>query len=924
MSRKNRSRLVFREAGELQVGYTLIDYGADWKVLEGANGHDLGFEDPSFDDSGWSTEPAAFGYVLDGTPTQGPTVPPCVVNRDLVQTAWSLGTDLTLRKAVSIPSGTTKLHFEFGADNQAFIYVDGDLIEHAQGIGCQTRGSMTAEMNNPPTGSVVIAVRAVDNALSEPGGADGYTGVLKETFFDMKVVAIGSFTSGDGVSADRIDAATITVGSSGANLSGCGTFLPADPTLINDGNLATPSRICNGVVSGPSVNIGYWVADLGQSYSVDSSRVWTHNDPTDKGSGNGTFRVYYSLTGTSGPWALAGSIGSWEHAGDGMWHEVTFAAIDARYWKLEWYYNETRSGLQFFQGTGVDQWETFGEEPLLEITPVRTGRGPGRPVAIIEDMKSMAVSEYHNGPGELYFTLPNSHPQIGSLLPWETHWAFEQYTSEGWTEKAAGWLIDYDATDEETVFYGLDYLGTLSMMHDERFNPEQAPDVAATLWPEDGGGAKYVVRRIDSIIMDQIDRAIHTPNSNVGFFVRGAIASMPETVTIFCTLAERLEFMSGMLDSHRAGTGKRTRLLVNKVRTWATPFSWEDEYRFEVHDNPGQVRPDLMMRDGELVQGFRIVPFGDFATRSLGIGRTDTGFRLEYDITSMIPPSGQDGDFFERNYGRITRVNYWDNIIDLNDLKRRNLQYAAQVGSIGKRLGLGLRVDAIGLKDGWDIGDSVPVDITRDPVDTTAMGGEGYWTIWGWAYFLQNDGHAELITTLLPKEQEGELAEDLLSSQVPATANDVTVSDTDPDTTTSPASRGTWINTTTGHVWKVDPATGLWYDATAAGDMSGLFASLTVEDEGAPLATGADTLNFVGDGVAASGTGKTKTVTIPGTPVGAAGGDLSGTYPNPTLAAGVVRDSGRWELVTEPGSSAPPVNVYSPDGDDWLYHWVED
>ena len=52
----------------------------------------------------------------------------------------------------------------------------------------------------------------------------------------------------------------------------------------------------------------------------------------------------------------------------------------------------------------------------------------------------------------------------------------------------------------------------------------------------------------------------------------------------------------------------------------------------------------------------------------------------------------------------------------------------------------------------------------------------------------------------------------------------------------------------TGH-WSVPPGTA---------------AALTVEDEGTPLATAADTLDFVGLGVTASGAGTTKTITIPG------------------------------------------------------------
>jgi len=46
--------------------------------------------------------------------------------------------------------------------------------------------------------------------------------------------------------------------------------------------------------------------------------------------------------------------------------------------------------------------------------------------------------------------------------------------------------------------------------------------------------------------------------------------------------------------------------------------------------------------------------------------------------------------------------------------------------------------------------------------------------------------------------------------------------------------------------------------------VSGGSGGITVEDEGTPLATEADTLNFAGAGVTASGTGTTKLITIPG------------------------------------------------------------
>lgn len=41
-------------------------------------------------------------------------------------------------------------------------------------------------------------------------------------------------------------------------------------------------------------------------------------------------------------------------------------------------------------------------------------------------------------------------------------------------------------------------------------------------------------------------------------------------------------------------------------------------------------------------------------------------------------------------------------------------------------------------------------------------------------------------------------------------------------------------------------------------------SSITIQDEGSSLSTAATTINFVGDGVTASGTGATKTITISG------------------------------------------------------------
>ena len=77
-----------------------------------------------------------------------------------------------------------------------------------------------------------------------------------------------------------------------------------------------------------------------------------------------------------------------------------------------------------------------------------------------------------------------------------------------------------------------------------------------------------------------------------------------------------------------------------------------------------------------------------------------------------------------------------------------------------------------------------------------------------------------------------------------------------------------------------NPSTGRLTAVSYAGDgsaLTGISAGVTVQDEGSALSTAGTTLNFVGSGVVASGSGATKTITI-------AGG--SGTNPGFSTAGG--------------------------------------
>lgn len=94
--------------------------------------------------------------------------------------------------------------------------------------------------------------------------------------------------------------------------------------------------------------------------------------------------------------------------------------------------------------------------------------------------------------------------------------------------------------------------------------------------------------------------------------------------------------------------------------------------------------------------------------------------------------------------------------------------------------------------------------------------------------------------------------------------------------------------------WKVYPMADGVYARSSNTTVGPLGAgSITVQDEGTPLATAATTLNFVGAGVAATGTGATKTITI-----GGGGGGVDATNVDySTLASNATINSSSWMAV---------------------------
>ena len=410
-------------------------------------------------------------------------------------------------------------------------------------------------------------------------------------------------------------------------------------------------------------------------------------------------------------------------------------------------------------------------------------RGPGTTVAVLEDAKNVGASILYNSPGELHFTLPKDHPQISVIEPKQTHYSLQFRQGDGWREVFAGLMWDFDASDTDVVFYGIDYLALYDYTLDERYD-QSNPDK-----PSESGGSKYVTagkNSIGYIVQDQLTRAKNLANSPVGFITVNQssatlAALLTETLVVFSTYAPTLGFVTGLLDSHRAGQGKKTRVQVRQKTGGG--------YEVVVQDDPGVVRNNLRMRYGELVQGYRVIAFGtEWASRVSAIGRAKDGIQVLYK-TATAPGIN------EATWGHFAQVRLIDGVSDANDLQRRTRQAAVHAGKLGKSVALGLRSGILQPRDGYDLCDAFPIDIEDGSVDTGQFG-SGYWIAMGitWECAAQN-GKQTTTLTLQPREDDTPPSGDLLTLQEISPQHEWQIGWTPPPVATSATH---WLDQSTG------------------------------------------------------------------------------------------------------------------------------
>ena len=382
-------------------------------------------------------------------------------------------------------------------------------------------------------------------------------------------------------------------------------------------------------------------------------------------------------------------------------------------------------------------------------------RGPKRLKAIIEDAANIGVSWYASSPGELYFTLPVTHPQVSACDPLVTHYKVEQYRRGRWKELSAGILRDFDARENDVVVYGMDYLGLLSWSIEAAKQPSTNHKKNMPTKPTGVNGARYFKKTIKYIIRDQLKRArAQDSNSPVKFINTGSIGDFSTKVTIYASYAERLSFIRGLIDSHKGaqttgGGERRSRLRVryNPARK---------AYQFDALDNVGSDRDNIRLEYGSMLQGYRVVAMDEFVNLVYGIGKEPN--KLKPHFSKVAAPNVAQSD-----WGSIGKSAFYPDVVDRQDLTRRTRAEAIRASRVGKRMALALRVDGLDIWDGYDLLDNIPITIDDGVVDTSQYG-SGYWTIWGGEYRVYPDGHDEVSLIVRPKGDGAAIDTDLITT----------------------------------------------------------------------------------------------------------------------------------------------------------------
>ena len=352
----------------------------------------------------------------------------------------------------------------------------------------------------------------------------------------------------------------------------------------------------------------------------------------------------------------------------------------------------------------------------VRIYDMGASRERGSQRAVIDDARDIGCSEYVNQGGEFFMTLPWNHPLIDEIVPLERHYRVQRYNDRlaAYQDIFVGLIDDFDANDKEVIVYGSDYLSLLN-------------------GSITGSNTSYASATVGAIISAQLSSARAETDSRTAFVAVGSIDATTTTIPLaLSSFQSRLEFIASVVDIHTANSSARAQVFLNS-RTSVGAFQWD------FNQNRGQDRTSIRLDYGGLVQGFRYIPgFADVATHIYGIGVKREGATILYSTQSYLASA---------TYGRIAQPRLYQDIVDQTALDKRSQRDARRAAVVGKRLSLALRSNQLAPYDGYDLCDSLPVEISRGLTNINSL-----YTLWGLEWIGKRNGSEDLFLDLLPKE----------------------------------------------------------------------------------------------------------------------------------------------------------------------------
>jgi hypothetical protein len=343
-----------------------------------------------------------------------------------------------------------------------------------------------------------------------------------------------------------------------------------------------------------------------------------------------------------------------------------------------------------------------------------TKRGRNKIKAIIHDAKTIGVSSYLNDAGEIFFTLPYNHPQISEIKPLERHYRVDRFDEEEGQYRviSQGLIEDYEATQNEIIVYGIDYMGVLNKTITD-------PNTSTTY--------SYTSRTFQYIYQDQLTQAITAQaNSRLGFIRFNAgtswshqlskplvINPSTNTYSVFTAGEPRMGFLSNLANIAMEGTTSK----VVFGNTLESPTESYDTFFCDMNYLP-TVNDDMVLEFGSNVRDFSYSPnYRSLRSRFLVVGTNNAASGV-YTVWSSIATNSLTPTSL---YGAI------DEVMMVRDIKTTQALDARAAFQLYRSSPNYIRSFSLSVQDGsvipfkrYKMGDDIRVRVKRGLVDIDA------------------------------------------------------------------------------------------------------------------------------------------------------------------------------------------------------------